>query len=162
MSHIWSSQVGAVSQHCSQGASPGTACTNTCSSEEKDTSSCLFTNTGTQFQTHAHTCSHFLWPCTVAAWEVERLTHPYSFSLTNLSGSFMVRIVNGLTPNLEPWTRCSVQERAPLPRQFKVQMQAPTIIDTAERQHFSGGKCAGKSKGNMRKVGSRDHKYSGK
>lgn len=150
MSHIWSSQVGAVSQHCSQGASPGTACTNTCSSEEKDTSSCLFTNTGTQFQTHTHTHtpsrSHFLWPCTVAAWEVERLTHPYSFSLTNLSGSFMVRIVNELTPNLEPWTRCSVQERAPLPRQFKVQMQAPTIIDTAERQRFSGGKCAGKIK----------------
>lgn len=81
MSHIWSSQVGAVSQHCSQAASPGTACTNTCSKEEKETSSCLFTHTviRTQFQKSTPSCSHFLWPCTVGAWEGERLTYPYFF-----------------------------------------------------------------------------------
>lgn len=78
MSHIWSSQVGAISQHCSQGASPGTACTNTCSLGKERHVRIAFsytlchTNT-TWEKKNAHTPSHwcFFWlsQC-VGRWKV--------------------------------------------------------------------------------------------
>lgn len=78
MSHIWSSQVGAISQHCNQGASPGTACTNTCSLGKERHVRIAFsytlchTNT-TWEKKNAHTPSHwcFFWlsQC-VGRWKV--------------------------------------------------------------------------------------------
>lgn len=102
MSHIWAPQVGAITQRCSQGSSLGTALTNTCSllGGGGDMSTCLFAYTLSNKYNFQKTplWGRFLWLYTFGACEGERLTYSCLFSLNNLSGSFMERIVNELTP----------------------------------------------------------------
>lgn len=77
MSHIWSSQVGAISQHCSQGASPGTACTNTCSLGKEryvriafSHTLCHTNTTWKKTHTHTHIGVYFLLSQCVGRWKV--------------------------------------------------------------------------------------------
>lgn len=121
-------------------------------------------HTNTISKTHTHISSDPIL-CCVGRWKVNLLIQPHQ-PFRKLYGANRKRVnpqPRALSPCLTS-LQCT-KEREPLPRRFKVQTQGPTIIDAVKRHRFNGRKFARKSKGNIRRVGSRieiDHKYSGK
>lgn len=140
--------MGAISQHCSQTASPGTACTNTCSFGGRDTSTCLFAYSvpceerGSGAES-TPLCRRFLRLYTFGAREGERSTCRRSLGPIDLSRSFTARIINELTPGPEAACRASPPYSALPCTGSKFRRGARQMIDSLKRRDSAGGKSVG-------------------
>lgn len=149
--------MGAISQHCSPGASLGTACTNTCSSRrETDGSGRLFTNT-VLYKQNDHTkkkkkkthCNAAV-SCEYMCVQGERLTCPRLFNLFRKFYGANSQQVNppAATRSLNTSPLDGGRDAAPLPRRVQSSRAGAGKSLTRATCRFNGrGSAAGNQKG---------------